>query len=266
MSSPPRLGSSPQPGRRRKARSKPKKRYPSDLTDAQWALIAPLLPPPSGGGRPEKHPRREIVNAILYLDRAGCAWRLLPKCFPPWETVYWHWARWKAEGTVDRVHDALRDRLRDAEGRDPMASGGIIDSQSLRGADTVGAATRGYDAGKRTNGRYLEPIEMIMTLTSGDSMRTVSPTQLSARSDDRCGFLPRRVASRIEDVGRPALPEGQSERFAELLVLCLQVPDVLGRGLQPSQQRGIGGALPVGNRPPLAGWALPGSEAFDLGS
>jgi transposase len=137
--------------RRRKPRSEPAKRYPSDLTDAQWSLIEPLLPPPAAGGRAEKHPRREIVNAILYLDRAGCAWRLLPKCFPPWETVYWHWARWKNDATVDRVHDALRDRLRDAEGRDPMASAGIIDSQSLRGADTVAASQRGYDAGKCTN-------------------------------------------------------------------------------------------------------------------
>ena len=74
--------------RRRKNRSKPAKRYPSDLTDAQWALIEPLLPAASTGGRREKHPRREIVNAILYLDRAGCAWRLLPKSFPPGPTLY----------------------------------------------------------------------------------------------------------------------------------------------------------------------------------
>lgn len=138
--------------RNRKPRSEPAKRYPSDLTDAQWSLIEPLLPPPATSGRAEKHPRREIVNAILYLDRAGCAWRLLPKCFPPWETVYWHWARWKTDGTVDRVHDALRNRLRDAQGRDALASAGVIDSQSLRAADTVAAAQRGYDAGKGTNG------------------------------------------------------------------------------------------------------------------
>ena len=77
-----------------------------------------------------------------------CAWRLLPKCFPPWETVYWHWVRWNTDGTADRFHDALRD----AQRREPMASTGIIDSQSLRAANTVAAAQRGYDAGKRTSG------------------------------------------------------------------------------------------------------------------
>lgn len=131
----------------------PARRYPSDLTDAQWELIAPLLPPPSALGRREKHPRREIVDAILYVLRTGCAWRYLPKDFPPWETVFWYFRRWGQDGTVDRVHDALRDRVRDAAGRDPMASAGIVDSQSVKGADTVGKDTRGYDAGKRINGR-----------------------------------------------------------------------------------------------------------------
>ena len=93
MSSPTEGAASAPPKRKRKPRSKPAKRYPSDLTDAQWSLIEPLLPPPATSGRAKEHPRRDIVNAILYLDRAGCAWRLLPKCFPPWETVYWHWAR-----------------------------------------------------------------------------------------------------------------------------------------------------------------------------
>ena len=127
--------------------------YPSDLTDRQWALIEPLLPRPSTDGCPEKHPRREIVDAIFYLLRTGCAWRMLPHDFPPWQTVYWHFVRFNRDGTVDAIHDALRDRLRDDDGRDPMVSAGIIDAQSVKGADTVGAATRGYDAGKRINGR-----------------------------------------------------------------------------------------------------------------
>ncbi len=128
------------------------RRYPSDLTDAQWAWIEPMVPV-KPGGRPAIHPRRRIVEAILYLNRTGCSWRQLPHDFPPWDTVYWYFKRWNAEGTTDRIHDALRAATRDAAGRDPMASAGIVDAQSVKGADTVGAATRGFDAGKKTNGR-----------------------------------------------------------------------------------------------------------------
>jgi transposase len=126
--------------------------YPSDLTDGQWALIEPMVPV-KPGGRPAKHPRRRIVEAILYLNRTGCAWRQLPHDFPPWDTVYWYFQRWNAEGTTDRIHDALRDAVRDAADRDPMASAGIVDAQSIKGADTVGKDSRGYDAGKKVNGR-----------------------------------------------------------------------------------------------------------------
>ena len=126
--------------------------YPSDLTDEQWALIEPMVPV-KPGGRPAKHPRRRIVEAILYVNRTGCSWRSLPHDFPPWDTVYWYFQLWNAEGTTDRIHNALRDTVRDAAGRDPMASAGIVDSQSVKGADTVGADSRGYDAGKKINGR-----------------------------------------------------------------------------------------------------------------
>ena len=129
------------------------RRYDSDLTEAQWRLIEPLLPPPAATGRRKKHPRRAIVNAILYVVRTGCAWRLLPKDYPPWQTVFWYFRRWQADGSLDRLHDALRDRLRDAGGRDPMASAGIVDAQSVKGADTVSSASRGYDAGKKVNSR-----------------------------------------------------------------------------------------------------------------
>ncbi|MBW8767132.1 MAG: IS5 family transposase, partial [Geodermatophilales bacterium] len=133
--------------------------YPSDLTDAQWALIEPLVPVLSSrgrgtrGGRPPKYPRRRIVDAILYVDRTGCSWRQLPHDFPPWDTVYFYFQRWAADGTTDRIHDALRDAVRDAAGRDPMASAGAVDSQTVPGASTVGRNSRGWDAGKKTNGR-----------------------------------------------------------------------------------------------------------------
>jgi transposase len=126
--------------------------YPSDLTDEQWALIEPMVPV-RGGGRPAIHPRRRIVEAILYVNRTGCAWRQLPHDFPPWDTVYWYFKRWNAEGTTDRIHDALRAAVRDEDGRDPMCSAGIVDAQSVKGADTVGSTSRGYDAGKKVNGR-----------------------------------------------------------------------------------------------------------------
>jgi transposase len=116
-------------------------------------LIEPLLPPVRRGGRPEKHKRRWTVDAILYVVRTGCAWRQLPADFPPWGTVFWYFKQWRADGTVDRVHNALWDQVRDAAGRDPMASAGIVDAQSVKGADTVGAASRGFDAGKKVNGR-----------------------------------------------------------------------------------------------------------------
>lgn len=128
------------------------RRYPSDLTDEQWALIEPMVAV-KPGGRPAKHPRRRIVEAILYVNRTGCSWRSLPHDFPPWDTVYWYFKRWNEDGTTDRIHDALRDAVRDAAGRDPMASAAIVDAQSVKGADTVGADSRGYDAGKKVNGR-----------------------------------------------------------------------------------------------------------------
>ncbi len=130
-----------------------KSQYPSDLTDEQWAVIAPLVPATRWGGRPAVHTRRRIVEAILYVNRTGCAWRQLPHDFPPWATVFWYFKHWRQDGVVDAIHDTLRDRVRDAAGRDPMASAGCIDAQSVKGADTVGAAVRGYDAGKKTNGR-----------------------------------------------------------------------------------------------------------------
>src|SRR5919202_3288072 len=122
--------------------------YPSDLTDGRWALVEPLLPPPSRGGRPEKHPRRSIVDAILYVVRTGCAWRQLPADFPPWQTVYWYFVRWEEDRVTQAMLEALREHLRVQQGRNPQTSAGIIDSQSVKGADTVGRGSRGYDAGK----------------------------------------------------------------------------------------------------------------------
>lgn len=132
--------------------------YPSSATtDGQWAVIEPLLPPPGNaagqGGRPEKHDRRLLVDAIFYLVRGGVTWRELPREFPPRSTVWDTFTRWVRSGAWARVHDALRDQLRIRLGRQPQPSAAIIDSQSVRAADTVAGPSRGYDAGKKINGR-----------------------------------------------------------------------------------------------------------------
>ena len=127
------------------------------MTDAQWAVIEPLLPAPGNtggrGGRPEKHPRRLVLDAIFYLVAGGIAWAALPHDFPPCKTVYGIFRRWAKAGAWQQVHDALRDLLRVHEGRDPAPTAAIIDSQSVRGADSVPRRSRGYDAGKKVNGR-----------------------------------------------------------------------------------------------------------------
>lgn len=129
--------------------------YPSSMSDAQWAAIEPVLPAPAsqvGRGRPEAHARRVILDAVFYLVTEGCRWRALPKDFPPWQTVYGFFTRWRDDGTWARVHDTLRDQVRVLEGRGPLPTAAVIDSQSVKAAETVGAARRGFDGGKKING------------------------------------------------------------------------------------------------------------------
>jgi putative transposase len=121
--------------------------YPSDLTNGQWAVIEPIIPDAAPGGRPRCAPQREIVEAILYLLRAGCSWRLLPHDFPPWQTVYCYLRRWEREGVWARVHHMLVMADRERAGREASPSAAIIDSQTVRTADQkVGskAMVRGY--------------------------------------------------------------------------------------------------------------------------
>lgn len=112
--------------------------YPSDLTNREWSQIERFIPAPKSGGRPAKYERREIVNAMLYIDRTGCQWRSLPHDFPPWESVYWYFRNWKRDGTLDRLHDELRGDLRQAEGRHRQPSAAVLDSQSVRTTEKGG--------------------------------------------------------------------------------------------------------------------------------
>ncbi len=109
-----------------------RKTYPTDLSEEEWYCIEPHIPTPKALGRPRVHTLREILNAIFYIVRSGCAWRLLPHDFPPWKTIHHYFRIWRLDGTWKKLHSALRERLRAGMGRDPQPSAGIVDSQSVK--------------------------------------------------------------------------------------------------------------------------------------
>jgi transposase len=134
----------------------PPPRYPSDLSDQEWAILEPLLSLVEKRGRPPKWPLRHVADAVFYLLRSGCSWRMLPKGYPPWQTVYYHFRKWRIDGRLRRAHERLHEAVREAKGRDRDPSAAVIDSQPGR-QDHPGRRTRTRLRRSEASGRTEAP-------------------------------------------------------------------------------------------------------------
>ena len=179
-------------------------RYTSDLTDCEWNLISYCFPKPGKKGRPREHTFRELLNAIFYLTKTGCQWRNLPHHFPPWGTVYHYFRLWKKNGLWEAIHTHLREWARLREGRKRQPSAAILDSQSVKSTEC--SDQRGYDAGKKINGRKrhilvdtLGLVLMVLVLPANIQDRDGAKQLLNAFFEQRRGR--RRVKQLWADSG-----------------------------------------------------------------
>lgn len=205
------------------------KKYPSDLTNRQWQLIRQLLPKRSRRGR-RPIDRRRVVNGILYVVRTGCQWRMLPADFPNWSTVYGIFWRWRNEAVWEKVHDALREKVRRAADKKSTPTVAIIDSQSIRTAE--GGEERGYDAGKKITGRKRH-----LAVDTLGMVLTVVVHAANCQDQDGAGWVMERLNDKFcrlkvifGDVayGRDGLPDWVKNSFGWILQTVLRPVGVKG--------------------------------------
>lgn len=176
-------------------RTMSRKAYPTDLTDEQWAFVEPLLPAAKPGGRPCEVNLREVLNAILYVDRSGCQWDMLPHDLLPKSTVYEYFSAGRDDGTLSKIVSALRARIRLQEGREPIPSAACSDTQSVKTTE-VGGEERGYDGAKKINGRKRHLLVDTLGLL-------IAVVVTAANLDD--GTFAHQLLSRVTTVDLPRL-------------------------------------------------------------
>lgn len=203
-------------------------KYPTDLSDKQWQILRKLLPRPSLRGAPQTVCRRAVVNAVLYVLRSGCAWRLLPREFPKWKTVYGLFLRWRNDGTWQRIHNTLRDRLRRQTGRMISPSAGVLDSQSVK-STYVGGTRRGYDPAKKIIGRkrhiVVDTMGLILAVVVHSAgLQDQDGAYFVLRELDRMRSRFQRLAVIFADVAysRNGLPAFVAKRYGWLLQTVLR--------------------------------------------
>jgi transposase len=190
--------------------------YATDITDSEWSYLEPHLPAPKSGGRPRRHAVREILNAIFYVLRSGCVWRLLPHDLPPWKTVYHYFRLWRVQGLWPALHNALYTVMRRQAGRDPNPSAAIIDSQSVK--TTLVGGPRGYDGGKKVNGRKRH----LLVDTQGLIIRAiVHPADIADRDGAKLLLAPLQgQVPRLQHIWADSAYRGKAREWIQTTLSC----------------------------------------------